>query len=312
MSSELLVKNETPLGIYISYLHDLGQMVPEAIRKNERNILQIEKQLSKSLIESKTGSEIIHAVVLAAAKRKIAYNGGKQDDGSDKKFRLGQAAVCYLRWAHSENLIQRNPYPKNTFKRPPQNNPYCLPPEKMMFLYRYEKFELIDKAIIRFLSDTGVRVSELCRVKISDINFDKNFVRVYMTKVNRLKEVPLTDFTKKTLFKMLSVRKDKKFEYLFQSQKNRTFTIQAIALRLRNIGQQFGFRMNPHSFRHASTTLMYKKFGEVAAAKFAGHVDMRSTARYVHITGEEFNKMQNQIRTEVKNMAGVFSPAELN
>ncbi|HYE22670.1 MAG TPA: tyrosine-type recombinase/integrase, partial [Verrucomicrobiae bacterium] len=288
---------------YIEYLKTLTDMVMDSIERHEKFLHRVEVALGKPILSVERGSEINEVILKIAATRKIAYNGGKPDPtGADLKFRLGKSVCNYVTWAHTENYIPRNFYPKNPFPKPHMAEAYYLEEKKVWLLYKYEGFDLKTKAIIRFLIDTGVRVSELCKIKLKDVEFESGKVSVYMSKVRRDKEVPIMLTTKETILQMLKERKIES-EYLFCCERKgdgmkvigAPLSTGAVRRRLRKWAVKFGFRINPHSFRHGIATIWFKKFGLVPTMKLLGHIDPKYTAHYYHVLCEELSVMQKEI-----------------
>jgi len=288
---------------YIDYLKSLTEMVADSIRRHEKFLYRVEAALGKPILEVERGSEINEAIYRVVANRKIAFNGGQVDPtGADLKFRLGKSVTYFVTWAHSENFIPRNFYPKNSFQKPHMTEAYYLTEEKIWFLYKYKGFDLKTQAIIRFLIDTGVRVSELCSVKLTDIDFESRILKIYMSKVRRYKEAPMMQDTVFTLKQMLAAR-EVESEYLFCVERNgdgrqkrgSAMSTGSIRRRLNKWGDKFGFRINPHSFRHGIGTIWYKRHGLLPTAKLLGHIDMKYTAHYAHILGSDLKKLQKDL-----------------
>lgn len=279
----MLVKEQATIQTYVDYLKLLTDMVPDSIRRHEKFLYRVQRALDKNILSVERGSEINQAILEVAAARKRAYNGGQEDKtGADLKFRLGKAVSYFVTWAHTENYLERNFYPKNPFHKPHMKDAYYQTPERLWFLYKYEGFDVKTTAIIRFLVDTGVRVSELIGVKITDIDFDKGVVSIFQNKVGRPKEVPVMEPTIKAIRKMIAERNvssvwlfcvDKKGDgrKIEGSQLSTT----AVRRRLDRWAKKLQFRINPHSFRHGIATIWYKAYGLVPTMKLLGHIDAK-------------------------------------
>jgi len=296
--------SEDLLADYLTYLSDLAQMTPDSIRHNRRWIERIEEAYGGSILGAQTASQVNAAILEVAKTRKVAYNGSPQsEDTGQLKFRLGRAVVGYMRWAYSENFIQKNIYQKNPFRRPHSPEANWHDEERTMALYKDESFSLYDRALIRFLIDTGCRVGEMCQIKLEDVDLDNGHARIFMPKVKRLKDVPLSEHTCKTLKALIKRRRHTPF--LFHSRQSATISPNAVRIRLRKLGQKLGYRINPHSFRHAAGTLWVKHHGEIQAQKLLGHVDHAATARYTHYLLKDLKEMQSAI------YEGRLAPREL-
>jgi len=289
-ATQPFVTKETALKNYLQYLRDLRRMAPEVVRKNERFIEKIEEELGHSMLDVNRGSEIERAVIAASQKRKKIWNGGHIDNGEGMQFRLGQAASCYLRWAAQELLIERNPYVKNSFRRPYKKEAECLTDEQVQYLYSCDTLEFRDLVLVRFLMDTGLRVSQVCSVKISDINFEERTVKVYIKKTDEFHRAPISLSTKDYLITWLAARRVKS-EYLFCNRTGTKLNEHSVRERFRAVSKKVGFRVNPHKLRHTATSKIVEEFGQIQGMQFARHKDPGMTNHYTHLHGKKLVKM---------------------
>ena len=281
---------------YIAYLREERNLATESIRREARHLKYLEHYLKKPIIHTERGTEIIQAVKTAAINRKTAYNGGQMDDGAGYRRRLAQTAVCFFRWAISEAIIYRNPYPKNTFPQapPPQLKILTLEQLEALLAYKSSGYQSIrDQAIIRVLRDTGLRVSELVKITLPDLDFAERTITVFMSKVRRYKVVPFTETTRQVLDFYLRSRGDET-HYLFPGRDGSAITDKAVRMRFRKISEALGFRVHPHLLRHHAGTEIFKKGGQIAAMALLGHIDTKATSRYVHLTPQDLRTWQEQ------------------
>lgn len=299
---------ETPIprAAYRDFKAALRRIAPEHSKRDERYLNQIEVQLGRSLLLTTTASEIDHAIVSAAAGRKRAYNGGHQDDGAGMRFRLGQAAKCYATWAHGERLTDRNAYPRNNHRRPPPRIPNFLDEDKIVKLLKVD-LSLMERLIIRLFVDTGLRISELVRLKVSDIDLREDSLTIYMTKVERWKDPVFVEATKKLLGLWLKTRGSDS-EYLFPGRRDSTkpyITDKAIRHRFRQIGKIIGFRMNPHSFRHALGAIWMANGATLMdVLEQLGHRDVKMGPVYIHLGKKHRRRTQAKVYGRVGTLAG--------
>jgi len=289
-----LFQTESTLDKYITFLRDLRKMCPEAIKKNKLFLTKIETELNRPIISIPIASEINHAIIKSAEKRKKIWNGGHIDDGSGMRFRLGQAVVAYLRWAHAENIIDRNCYVKNPFPRARRREAHFLTDQQLGYLYSCDTLELRDLVLIRFFIDTGLRVSQVCSVMKDQIDWDSRQVTLYIGKVDKYLTVPFSELTKQYLCNWLDMRNIKS-DYLFCARDGSKISEATIMVRFRDISKKAGFRVNPHCLRHTAGTMWVEGAGQIAAMQLLGHTDPGMTNHYTHLTGEKLGKMQEQI-----------------
>lgn len=131
-------------------------------------------------------------------------------------------------------------------------------------------------AIVVILLNTGLRVSELCDLKLSDIK--DGILTVKWGKGGKRREVPMNEQAKTALNAWLNVRRSRS-EYLFETTKR--MGRQLIQWHLSTLGNRLGFRLTPHLLRHTfGKRLADKGIPLDRIAKLMGHSDINTTAIY--------------------------------
>ncbi len=137
-------------------------------------------------------------------------------------------------------------------------------------------------AIIDFLSSTGCRVSELCNLKISDINFSKKEALV-IGKGNKQRYTFFNDMALHSIEEYLKIRKDG-CPYLFVTQGNNPtkMSIDSAEMVVKKIGQKMKItHCHCHKFRRTAITLMLNRGASIEkVAMIMGHSDLSTTKEY--------------------------------
>jgi len=144
------------------------------------------------------------------------------------------------------------------------------------------------KLIIILLYSTGVRLSELLDINLSDIKEDRIFIRTLKNGKNR--NVQLHLLAKKYLRKYLSKWNPK--EYLFEGQFGGKYSGSSVQSIIKKVSNG---RFHPHSFRHTYLTNIIEKLGVFPAMELAGHLSLDSTLHYNHIPQEKLINMYNPL-----------------
>lgn len=156
---------------------------------------------------------------------------------------------------------------------------------------------LRNKMIIELLYATGIRVSELKNIKINDINFSDNSIKV-MGKGSKERIVFFNNHSLKAINDYLNARQFIS-EYLVLNNKGKQITVRGIELIIKNIIDKacLKVKVSPHTFRHTFATHMLKNGCPLKSVQeLLGHVSLSSTEIYTHITDD-------YIKTEyLKNM----------
>ena len=142
-----------------------------------------------------------------------------------------------------------------------------------------------DLAIIDLLASTGMRIGELVRLDITDVNLQEREC-IVMGKGNKQRPVYFDARAKLHLIEYLESRKDSNpalFVALDSSGKR--LTIGGIELRLRNLGKQAGVpRVHPHKFRRTLATYAIDKGMPIEQVqKLLGHAKIDTTMHYAMV-----------------------------
>jgi integrase/recombinase XerD len=142
-------------------------------------------------------------------------------------------------------------------------------------------------AIVYTLLHTGIRVSELCALNKSDIDFDKNTIEV-CTPNGEKRMIPLSNearFHLKNYCESIYID-----EALFISKANERLTERSIQYMLKK------YQVNPHKLRHTfCQQLIDKGISLEIVSKLAGHKDINVTKRYAKSRMKEL-EMEEAIR----------------
>lgn len=142
-----------------------------------------------------------------------------------------------------------------------------------------------DLVLIELLFSTGIRVGELVKLNISDINFEDRSCKV-IGKGNKQREVYFDARTKIHLKQYLSIRYDEN-EALFVSKKkpHQRLSIAGIELIVRKLGIQTDIdRVHPHKFRRTLATMAIDKGMPIEQVqKLLGHVKIETTMHYAMV-----------------------------
>ena len=145
--------------------------------------------------------------------------------------------------------------------------------------------EIRDLALIDFLSSTGVRVGELVRLNIDNIDFENRSCIVF-GKGSKEREVYFDARTKLHLEKYLSLRNDDNpalFVSLL-SPYNR-LEISGVEIRLKKIGSDLDInRVHPHKFRRTLATKAIDKGMPIEQVqRLLGHAKIDTTLTYAMV-----------------------------
>lgn len=138
-------------------------------------------------------------------------------------------------------------------------------------------------AIIYLLLDTGIRASELCGIKVKDINKVTSRVKV-LGKGRKERYVPISMTTMSKLNAYIAMR-NTKTEWAFTTARNRKLTRDSLGHILRVLGLEAGVpNVHPHRFRHTFAIQFLRNGGNIySLQKMLGHTTLDMVKRYLAI-----------------------------
>lgn len=128
-------------------------------------------------------------------------------------------------------------------------------------------------AIVYLLLHTGIRVSELCSLNKSDIDFERNLVLVKHNSTGEERAIPLSDDSRAYLERHIELNHIE--DALFVSKSKERLSERSVQYMLKK------YHVNPHKLRHTfCQRLVDKGVALEIVSELAGHKDINVTKRY--------------------------------
>jgi len=151
-----------------------------------------------------------------------------------------------------------------------------------------------DKLIIELFYVTGIRLSELINIRVSDVNLDDNLIRV-LGKRNKERLIPLSLGIISGLKSF--IQKYSLENYLFTSlEGKKVYTKLVYRVVNKYIGKISSInKRSPHILRHTFATHMLNNGADINAIKeLLGHANLSATQVYTHNTIEKLKSVYKQ------------------
>ena len=201
----------------------------------------------------------------------------------------------FLRVLKRRDMKEDLPYPKHR-----RRLPVVLSPEEVQRLIAGAK-NLYHRTLLLTLYGAGLRRSELCHLKVRDIDSSRMVLRVEQGKGGRDREVPLSP----TLLAALReyYRWMRPQTYLFPGTRNgwradAPITARVIwdAVRLATRKAGIDKHVTPHTLRHSYATHLLEAGADLRTIQvLLGHADLSHTTVYLHLSRRHLQAAPNPL-----------------
>ena len=154
-----------------------------------------------------------------------------------------------------------------------------------------------DAAMLELLYATGLRVSELIKVRVDEVVMDAGFLRT-IGKGSKERIVPFGDAARDTMvgyIEQARLELDKYADpHLFLSRRGRPMTRQAFWMKIVAYAQKAGIRahISPHVLRHSFATHLLENGADLRSVQMMlGHSDISTTQIYTHVSRARLQKL---------------------
>jgi site-specific recombinase XerD len=193
--------------------------------------------------------------------------------------------VCALRFfyhhtLHKDWMIEHIPYPRHE-----QKLPVVLSPSEVAALFQVIQ-NLKHRAILMTIYATGLRVSEVTNLRVTDIDSQRQLIRVRQGKGHKDRYVMLSP---KLLDLLRAYWKSyRPTPWLFAGESpERPFTRESVLRICKQAGEaaHLSKRVSPHTLRHCFATHLLEDATDLRRIQILmGHRNLKTTSKYLHVS----------------------------
>lgn len=267
-----------------SYLNDLKQFVAFLEKKNIKDFSEIlPVTISSYLAELKNDS-----AQSTTLSRKLSSLKG------------------FFKYLYRNKYIDKNPTETFHSTKLKRKLPAVLSFEEINKILELPDVKSIlglrDKALLEVAYSSGLRVSEIINLKINDIYFDDEILRI-LGKGNKTRLVPIGSFAQQWLKKYLKdsrpslEKRMKSANYVFLNRRGTKLSRMGIWKIFNQYSSEAKIEkeIHPHTFRHSFATHLIEGGADLRAVQeMLGHSDISTTQIYTHIDREYIRQVYNQ------------------
>ncbi len=201
-----------------------------------------------------------------------------------------------------EGLVQRNPALGVAAPKGRQALPRVLDADRMgnlLDLPGGDSLAIRDRAIMELMYSSGLRLSELVGLHVTDIDLREGLATV-TGKGRKRRIVPVGRWARDAVQAWLAVRPDMANPAepgLFVGQGGQRLSQRAIQKRVRQwaVAQGVGTHVHPHMLRHSFASHILESSGDLRAVQeLLGHADIRTTQAYTHLDFQHLAKAYDE------------------
>jgi site-specific recombinase XerD len=152
------------------------------------------------------------------------------------------------------------------------------------------------KLLLEILYSSGLRVGEAVNLKISDIDVDRNIIRVNQGKGSKDRQSILSKKLKEDLLKYLCTKRDNDI-YLFSKRENH-IVIKTAQKIVDNAAKRVKLnkKVTPHMLRHSFATHLLENGTDIRyIQKLLGHSRLETTQIYTHVANNDLKNIKSPL-----------------
>jgi integrase/recombinase XerC len=215
----------------------------------------------------------------------------------------------FFKYLEKEKLIKNNPTllvtnPKLDKKLPTVLNTIEI--EDLLNLPDDSVLGIRDALILELMYSTGIRVSELVNIKLSDIDYYQNQIKI-TGKGSKDRYVLFGKICKDKIDNYLKnsrIELDKKSsDYLILNSRGNKITTRGIHNIVKTYSQGFNKNISSHTLRHTFATHMLNEGANLKTVQeLLGHENLSTTQIYTHVSNERLRRvyLENHPRAKRK------------
>lgn len=206
----------------------------------------------------------------------------------------------FYKYLVNNEIVNTNPFIYVNLPKKEQKLPRYLTLSEMLSIFDKMEiktnYDLRDRLILELMYATGVRVSEVINIKVYDIDFYNNSIKV-LGKGSKERIVYYNEVVGDLLSKYMSIYDSlnkKNLEYLFLNQKGDKLTTKGISYIINQVIKKISFNkhITPHMLRHTfATHLLNNGCSVTTVQELLGHSSIGTTGIYTHVTFDHIKEV---------------------
>lgn len=274
---------------FLNYLRNERNYSPHTISNYRRDLLFLTQFLKNKNFDRLTAREYLLALEKKNySRRSIA--------------RKLSAARSYFRYLMREKEVGQNPFQNLVTPKLPRKLPNFLYPEEMKSLLDAPETDklagLRDRAILEVIYGTGIRVIEVARLNLANVDFEEGEIRVF-GKGSKERIVVFGSHAGRAMKEYLAKARPAllfgaKTNAFFLGRRGTRLSTRQVERLILFYAKKAGIhkKVTPHTLRHSFATHLLEGGADLRMVQeLLGHVSLSTTQVYTHVTKERLKKV---------------------
>lgn len=281
---------KTDIDEFTAYLQDVKKMSRNTVLSYHRDLLQMETYLEeKGIIDAgKVTKTSLNSYILYLEKE------GKATATISRTL---AAMKAFFHYEFSQGKIRRNPVESVRAPKIEKKTPVILTIEQVNSLLKQPDSrspkEIRDKAMLELIYATGIRVTELVNLAVSDVNLHIGFITCHEN--GRDRTIPFSRMAKAALVDYIEnargvLTKNSDVRWLFVNCSGSQMSRQGFWKIIKFYGDKAGIKedITPHTLRHSFAAHLIGGGADMKAVQIIlGHSDLATTQMYASYMGNK-------------------------
>ena len=296
----------TEIEIFLSYLESVKQYSSHTLKGYQRDLEKLSQYLSVHEVQNwkNVNEHDIRTFINTERRRGLSPRSIQ---------RLLSSCRTFYEHLLTEGKIKLNPAKNIVSPKSAQLLPKAMDADLVQRLLDFKPkgmIEIRDKAIAELLYSSGLRLSEICKLDLEDIDL-KERTCVVTGKGNKTRMVPVGTKAIQSLRDWIIYRnellesKETQTNAIFLNNKGSRISARSIQLRLEKLCLQRGLPgINPHMLRHSFASHVLESSGDLRAVQeMLGHSDIGTTQIYTKLDFQHLSKVYDKAHPRAKKGA---------
>lgn len=285
---------------------------PDSIYKDYNAYLRFERGLSDHSVEAyeqdldklRQYCDTYHLDIVRLTLsdlEQFVYQTFNEQSNARSQARILSGIRSFYRFLLYKNFIEQDPSELLAQPRKEQHLPAVLTLEEIDAMIAQIDLSSNEghrnRAIIEMLYGSGLRVSELTELKLSNIYLEEEYMLI-LGKGSKQRYVPISPEAKKWFIYWLEERShwpidSKATDYAFLNRRGRPLTRAMVFTIIKRLTEAAGIHkvVSPHTLRHSFATHLLQNGADLRVIQqLLGHEDLATTEIYTHVNVQDLRK----------------------